>query len=689
MAFRQFIDGMAPARFSGAAAVLLTVFWLGVVGGVAGSNHWAYQRPIRPELPRLAKPQPAANPVDHFILHRLAKRGMAPSPLAKPERQARRLFLDLIGRPPQPGEVDAFLADPSQREYGRMVDRLLANPQYGEKWARRWLDLARYADSNGFQADQLRDSWAYRDWVIDAFNAGMPFDRFTVEQLAGDLLPGATPAQRIATGFHRTPTCNVEAGVHPESNRINQVIDRVNTTGTVFLGTSLECAQCHDHKHDPFTMNDYYRMFAFFNNTPLEVKQQGKGVTWDFYGPAMPLPLTPELQAKRDALQEKIDACEVQKEAVQLRKQLNAIQPHTTLVMQEMARPRDTRILLRGDYLTPGETVATGTPRALHPFDPGLPTDRLGLAKWLVDPANPLTARVTVNRWWAAFMGRGIVSTQEDFGTQGEAPTHQPLLDWLAVEFIESGWSMKRVHKLIVMSRTYRQSSRVTGGHFEQDPANRYFARAPRVRMSAEMIRDSALAASGLLAHRMHGPPIYPPQPAGIWRHVGRNAPKFVAASGENRFRRGVYVVWRRGAPYASFVNFDAPDRGACVVERPRTNTPLQALTLLNDEAFVEMALALAARIVAEPGLASDEERIGFAFRVTLSRLAKPAEVDLLKQLLARRTEQLAAKPNAARQLVAGVKGWRMPSGVPPADLAKWFAVASVLLNLDEAITRG
>ena len=637
----------------------------------------------------MAKSQSAANPVDHFILHRLAKRDMAPSPLAKPERQARRLFLDLIGRPPQPGEIDAFLADPSQREYGQMVDRLLANPQYGEKWARRWLDLARYADSNGFQADQLRDSWAYRDWVIDAFNAGMPFDQFTVEQLAGDLLPGATPAQRIATGFHRTPTCNVEAGVHPESNRINQVVDRVNTTGTVFLGTSLECAQCHDHKHDPFTMNDYYRMFAFFNNTPIEVKQQGKGVTWNFYGPAMPLPLTPELQAKRDALQERIDVCKVQKKAVQLRKQLKAIQPHTTLVMREMARPRDTRVLLRGDYLTPGETVATGTPRVLHPFDTGLSSDRLGLARWLVDPANPLTARVTVNRWWAAFMGRGIVSTQEDFGTQGEAPTHQALLDWLAVEFIESGWSMKRVHKLIVMSRTYRQSSRVTGEHLENDPANRYFARAPRVRMSAEMIRDSALAASGLLAHRMHGPPIYPPQPTGIWRHVGRNAPKFVAASGENRFRRGVYVVWRRGAPYASFVNFDAPDRGACVVERPRTNTPLQALTLLNDEAYVEMTLALAARIVAEPGLASDEERIGFAFRVTLSRLAKPVEVDFLKQLLAKRTEQLAAKPNAARQLVAGVKGWRMPPGVPPADLAKWFAVASVLLNLDEAITRG
>ena len=689
VATRHSMNGMASARFFGSAAVLLSFCCLGGEDAFAGSGHWAYQRPTRPELPRLAKPQQGANPVDHFILDRLAKRGMAPSPLAKPERQARRVFLALVGRPPQPGETGAFLAEPSQREYERMVDRLLANPQYGEKWARRWLDLARYADSNGFQADQLRDSWAYRDWVIDAFNSGMPFDQFAIEQLAGDLLPGATPAQRIATGFHRTPTCNVEAGVHPESNRVNQVIDRVNTTGTVFLGTTLECAQCHDHKHDPFTMNDYYRMFAFFNNTPLEVKQQGKGVTWNFYGPTMPLRLTPGQQARRAQLKQRIEACEEEKEVLRLRKQLKTIQPDTTLVMKEISQPRDTRVMLRGNYLTPGEAVAAGTPGVLHPFDAKLPSDRLGLAKWVVDPANPLTSRVTVNRWWAAFMGRSIVSTQEDFGTQGEAPTHRRLLDWLAVEFIESGWSMKQIHKLIVTSRTYRQSSRVTGEHLEKDPANRYFARAPRVRMSAEMIRDSALAASGLLSHRMHGPPVYPPQPDGIWRHVGRNAPKFVAATGENRFRRGVYVVWRRGAPYASFVNFDAPDRGACVVERPRTNTPLQALTLLNDEAYVEMALAFAARILVEPGLANDEERIGFAFRVALSRLAKPAEVEFLKQLLAKREAAIAAGPKAAQQLVSGVKGWKMPAGVEAGDLAKWFTVTNVLLNLDEAITRG
>ena len=285
MASSYFVNLVGSVRFIGSATLLLVGGFLCHWDVVVGNDHWAYQRPGRPELPRLAEPEQAANAVDHFILDRLAKFRMTLSPLAKPGQQARRVFLDLVGRPPQPGEVDDFLANPTRLEYGRMVDRLLANPQYGEKWARRWLDLARYADSNGFQADQLRDSWAYRDWVIDAFNSGMPFNQFAIEQLAGDLLPDATISQKIATGFHRTPTCNVEAGVHPESNRVNQVIDRVNTTGTVFLGMTLECAQCHDHKYDPFSMMDYYRMFAFFNNTPLEVKQQGNGGDLEFLRP--------------------------------------------------------------------------------------------------------------------------------------------------------------------------------------------------------------------------------------------------------------------------------------------------------------------------------------------------------------------------------------------------------------------
>ncbi len=880
---------------------------------------------------RLAKRESQGSPVDHFIQDRLAKAGLEYSRLAKPERQLRRLYLDFVGRPPQPGEGLPFLANPTSREYERLVDRLLASPQYGEKWARRWLDLARYADSNGFQADQLRDSWAYRDWVIEAFNSGMPFDQFAIEQLAGDLLPGATLTQKIATGFHRTPTCNVEAGVHPESNRVNQVIDRVNTTGTVFLGTTLECAQCHDHKYDPISMKEYYELFAFFNNTPLEVKNTS-GVTWDFYGPKLDLPLSRAKAAKRAKLADEMKAREAEKKSIQrslaveqkdweaivieklktapqwtaleiekfeatggashtikddrsvlvhgrnpdkstytirvkpdgvqrisairletllddsmkkrgpgrnfdvpenpnfvlnefslkvngekiafsgatasfsqakydvagaidsnaktawavnpqfgrpheavfllknellvkevsllefqlvqhhgggrtigrlrlsvvdgdpaklslpsdvqtillaekrtneqskrlagyyasqhprlkeldqrlakLKSERDAIRPDSTLVMNEMGGARETRVMLRGDYLNTGEAVSSGTPAVLHSFDDRLPGNRLGLAKWLVAPENPLMSRVAVNRWWASFMGQGIVSTQEDFGTQGEAPTHPGLLDWLAVELVESGWSMKHIHKLIVMSHAYRQSSVVSNKHLQKDPANKLYARAPRVRMSAEMIRDSALATSGLLEGRMFGPPIYPPQPDGIWRHVGRNAPKFVPATNENRFRRGVYVVWRRGAPYASFVNFDAPDRGACVVDRPRTNTPLQALTLLNDHAYVEMALAFANRIVSEPGLATDEQRIRFAFRVALSREAKPVEVGYLKSLLAKRGAELANAPKTAEALVGEARGMVFPKDATK-RLAKWFTVANILLNLDEAIVKG
>lgn len=812
-----------------------------------------------------------------------------------------------------------------------MVDQLLSSPRYGERWARPWLDLARYADSNGFQADQLRESWAYRDWVIDAFNAGMPFDQFVIEQIAGDMLPSATTAQRIATGFHRTPTCNVEAGAHPEENRVNQVIDRVNTTGTVFLGTTLECAQCHNHKYDPFTIGDYYSIFAFFNNTPLEVKQQGNGVTWNFYGPTMDLPISVEQQTnlkdldtrKKAAMKrvselkktvkmeqlrwekqtlktlkespqwtvlaiEKFNATgnpehELQKDgsilitgknpdkstytfqaksdlkritAIRLEalthpsmnkggpgrnkapvenpnfivnkfqvetesktvkfasakasfsqnrwavagsidndlktgwainpafgksawaiyklsqplelksdtqlefsivqnygggrtigrprlsaidgnpnaldlpaditvilkktkrtqkdddtlakyflkespklkaeeqtimaidKQIAAIKPASTLVMVEQDKARETHVMLRGQYLNPGDKINPDTPSILHPMKKSLPRNRLGFSKWLTDPTNPLIGRVTVNRWWAEFMGYGIVATEEDFGTQAEPPTHPQLLDWLAVEFVEHGWSMKHIHKLIVMSATYRQSSRLNTELLKKDAANKFYARAPRLRMSAEMVRDNALAISGLLSTKMHGPPIYPPQPSGIWRHVGRNAPKYIAATNEDRFRRGLYVVWRRGAPYVSFMNFDAPDRGACVVRRPRTNTPLQALTLLNDEAYVEMAMAFAGRILTE-AKATSEARISYAYKTALGRAPRAAETIYLKRLILKRRTHFEKNPKEAALVISGTKGWKMPKEMDKGDLAAWFYIANILLNLDETITKG
>jgi Protein of unknown function (DUF1553)/Protein of unknown function (DUF1549) len=758
-------------------------------------DHWAYVKPVRPGLPAVADKAWVRNPIDAFVLARLEAHGLHPSPPADRARLIRRVWLDLIGLPPTPEQVAAFVNDPSggDEAYEKVVDRLLASPRYGEKWARPWLDLARYADSNGFQADQLRDSWAYRDWVIHAFNADMPFDQFTVEQLAGDLLPNATPEQKIATGFHRTVTCNVEAGVDPEENRANQVIDRVNTTATVWLGTTLQCTQCHDHKYDPFDQKDFYQLFAFFNNTPLEVKLDS-GVQYNFYGPKMDLPMQDDQRARRAkladdeaamvdrikglasarekdqpaweehaldpapsdhagpaeippqthaanpalpdavaAILKKPHAKRSKKEREELRRyfvdldptikglrgeldkiraRINDLAPATTLVMVEMDKPRPTTIFKRGNFLDPGDAVQPDVPAVLHAWPKGAPRNRLGLAQWLVSPDNPLVGRVTVNRWWAQFFGAGIVATPEDFGTQGEPPTHPKLLDWLAVEFTQGtqregevpaeprsdrgAWSMKHIHKLIVMSNTYRQSSAVTAAsmaNFRADPRNRLLSRGPRVRLDAETIRDNALAVSGLLSTAMGGPPIYPYQPPGLWKQVGRNEPKYQISPGGpggDRYRRGIYVIYRRAAPYPSFVTFDAPDRGECVVQRPRTNTPLQALVLMNDPVYVEAAMALGARVLQElPGAgASETERIDYAFRRVLSRPPTPRETQLLADALTQEQARYENDAKAADTLVKSVQGWSPPQGIDAKELAAWFAVANTLLNLDETITK-
>ncbi|QDU97796.1 PSD1 and planctomycete cytochrome C domain-containing protein [Lignipirellula cremea] len=705
-------------------------------------RHWAYERPEKAPAPKVSQPDWVVNPIDAWVLARLDQEGLRPSPAAGKAQLLRRVSLDLIGLPPTLEELETFLADDRPEAYALAVDRLLASPHYGERWARQWLDLARYADSNGYQADQYRSVWPYRDWVINAMNANMPFDQFTREQLAGDLLPDATLQQKIATGFHRLTTCNVEAGVDPEENRVNQVIDRVNTTGYVWLGSTIECAQCHNHKYDPFAQKDYYQLFAYFNNTPLEVS--GNGVTYNFIGPTLDLPFTPEQRAERDQARNKVKAAEknlaalvatrtgfddwlaaedsesppgpqpeaiakvlllppekrnakqldqlreyyqdldpktasARKKVAAARTALEGIKPTTSLVMIEQKEPRETHLFQRGNFLTPGEAVAPGVPGALHPLPAEAPANRLGLARWLTDENNPLTPRVVVNRWWAEFFGRGIVATLEDFGSQSEPATHPQLLDWLARDFVDEGWSMKHLHRTIVLSNTYRQSSRITSELQQQDPENHLLARGPRYRMSAEMLRDNALVVSGLLSREVGGPPVYPPQPDGHWRHVGRNAPKYATSEGPNRFRRGVYVFWRRSAPYPSFTNFDAPDRASCVVQRARTNTPLQALTLLNDPAYLEMAEAFAHQIVAS-GLPSPAEKVEYAFRRTLARRPQPEETDQLLGLYEQERARLADDPAAVKKLV--------PTGDDTLETAAWFFVAHVLLNLDETITK-
>ncbi len=710
-------------------------------------DHWAYQAPVRPSVPSVADEKWPRGAIDRFVLRRLEREDLEPSPQADRYTLIRRLSLDLTGLPPSVEEVDRFIADERPEAYEKLVDRLLASPAYGERFASRWLDLARYADSNGFQRDGHRSSWPYRDWVVTALNDDLPFDEFTIDQLAGDLLPGATLESTIATGFHRNTTVNVEAGVDREEDRLNAVFDRVNTTGTVWLGSTLSCAQCHDHKYDPFTQEDYYGLLAYFNQTEIETKAEGGSVR-QFIGPKIELPLAEEkriarreLDAKRETLERELKAlraerksweenlaanaaelaaepkpiraifridakdrtakqkkkllerfravkprfAECESEIATVRERLDELAPPTALVMRERADTRETRVLRRGSFLDPADPVAPGVPSALHPLAEDAPANRLGLARWLASPENPLVARVVVNRHWAAFFGRGLVATPEDFGTRGARPTHPELLDWLACELVDSGWSVKRVHRAMVLSAAYQQSSRVSAIAKERDPDNELYARGARFRLEAERIRDAALAASGTLARRLGGPPVYPPQPDGTWVVIGVVDNTYRTSTGEDRYRRGLYTVLRRSSPYPSFVAFDAPDRTATCVERPRTNTPLQALVLLNDPVYVDLAFKLAERVIADLPNGSSADRVRYAFRRCLSRPPSASELRRMVELFETELSRLRAQPNAARALL---EGRSVPADTPHPELAAAFFVASVLLNLDETISR-
>jgi hypothetical protein len=625
--------------------------------GAGYEGHWAYGRPVRPRLPVVHNVSWPRTAIDVFVLAALEGQGLAPTPEAQRATLIRRLSLDLTGLPPTPAEVASFETDQSASAYEKLVDRLLASPEFGERWARPWLDLARYADSHGFQRDDLREVWAYRDWVIRALNHDMPFDQFTIEQVAGDLLPDPSTEQIIATGFHRSTPTNVEAGSEPEESRINQVLDRVNTTGAVWLGATLECARCHDHKYDPIAQKEYYRLLAFFNNTESEVERAN--------------PKVPSSIKFRGA-------------ALTLEKEFAAAKPASTQVMIEMASPRASTVFNRGEYTNPGEPVEAGVPAILHRLPEG-PPNRLTLARWLVARENPLTARVTVNRWWGELFGRCIVPTPEDFGMQGEPPSHPELLDWLAVEFMENGWSMKGLLREIVLSATYRQSSRVTPELLKRDPQNRWLARGPRFRMDAEMIRDNALALAGLLHLKKGGPPIRPPQPEGLWIKVGGERYDYIVSPGAEKYRRGIYVVLKRAAPYPGLATFDATARLTCIVKRSRSNTPLQALALLNDPVFVEATLALAARIVNEMPGAAVKPRLEHAVRLCLARAPRPAEIAVLRALYETQRSAALADGPAARTLA---RSSPLAAGIPDAEFASWYAVASTLMNLDETITK-
>jgi mono/diheme cytochrome c family protein len=699
----------------------------------ASGTHWAFVPPRRAAVPEVGNPAWLRNPLDAFIAKRLERAGLQPSPAAQAETLLRRASLDLVGLPPTPEEVAAFLADSSPAAYERAVERLLASPHFGERWARAWLDQARYADSNGYNIDAPRSIWKYRDWVIAAFNADMPFDQFTIDQIAGDLRTKPTLASRIATGFHRNTQINQEGGIDVEQFRVESVVDRVNTTGTVFLGLTIGCAQCHDHKYDPISQRDYYQLFAFFNNcdepdleiaTPEELARRADvragidrfhrelaqrhpdlddcerrweaGRTLEFKQAqeadarvAFDLPRDKRSEPQRRALVELMLAQDAAfRSEFGALARLRASEPRfvTTMVVRERSgSPRPTYVHRGGDFTRRGERVEPGVPRVLHELhgsEGKEHRDRMELARWLVDRRNPLLARVLVNRIWQAYFGRGLVETDNDFGTQGSPPSHPELLDWLACELMDRSWSQKAIHRLIVTSHTYRQSSRVRRGGLEIDADNRLLWRQARLRLDAELIRDAALRASGLLAPVVGGPSVFPPQPEGVMT-LGQMKRPWRADTGANRYRRGLYTFFWRATPFAFLTTFDAPGGVQACTRRLRSDTPLQALTLLNDPAFVELAEGLARRIVSDrPAAATDREKLKRGIMLCLGRAASSRELETLENLLAQE-RALAGKAAAERP-----RGNASPAAAKTEELAPWVSVARVLLNLDEFVTR-
>ncbi|MDO8542096.1 MAG: DUF1553 domain-containing protein [Opitutaceae bacterium] len=730
--------------------------------------HWSFVAPQRPAPPAVKRTDWPKNAIDHFILARLEIEKIAPAPEADRVTLLRRVTLDLIGLPPTPAEVAAFLNDRSADAYERVVDRLLASPHYGERWARPWLDVARYADSNGYSIDAPRQIWKYRDWVVAALNRDLPYDEFVIQQLAGDLLglttddggqtadtSGQKPEERrtdaaiqnapgtqnlkpkttnptrnakpetrnlehlIATGFNRNTQINQEGGIDPEQFRIESVLDRVNTFGTAFLGLTVGCAQCHDHKFDPIAQREYYQLFAFFNNTvndghgkstpggllefagefpaqesrqqeleetrdDLEryLNTQGSAVgTWvaslgdeeraklkSAVRAALKNPWDKQTLAQKRAVYAafRSDDEEFRTRNTRLAELERAPKAVSTLIMSELPEPRESFLFIKGDFTRPGEKVAPGTPVVLPPLKAGKP-NRLDLARWVVNPANPLPARVIANRIWQQYFGRGIVETENDFGTQGLPPSHPELLDWLATEMIAQKWSWKAMHRLIVTSATYRQSSRVRTDLEVLDPTNKLLARQSRLRLDAEVVRDVALTASGLLVPKLGGPPVFPPQPAGVMT-LGQVKRTWKPSTGPDRYRRGLYTHFWRATPHPALAVFDAADGFSACTRRLRSNTPLQALTLLNDEQFFEFAAALGRKIEREaPGDAG--QKIDFGFQLCVVRKPTAVERERLVEFF--------------RELTAG-GGSDEPARVSDA----WMTIARVLLNLDETITR-
>ena len=640
--------------------------------------HWAFRQIQRPHPPKVATRVDSA--IDAFVVARLEAHKLEPSPPASRSTLVRRLYLDVLGLVPPPHVVDDFVADASPIAYERLVDRLLANPRFGERWGRHWLDQARYADSDGYAIDGPRVMWPYRDWVIRALNADMPFDQFTIEQLAGDLLPDASVSQQVATGFHRNTLVNQEDGTDAEQFRVESVVDRTNTTAAVWLGLTLGCAQCHTHKYDPISHTDYYRFFAFFNSSQDRNSHEPRILV-----------ASRVKQAQREQLMVQREQARADRKAAQgdtereraakrreehLATQIRSMEQRfgMAMVIRDTPEPRPTSVHIRGDFLRKGDRVEPNIPQIFGELSDS-EHPRLKLARWLTSARNPLTARVTVNRIWMQYFGRGLVETENDFGLRGSAPSHPALLDWLASELIHHDWSLKSIHRVILLSSTYRQSSQPRADIDRFDANNTLLGRQVRLRVTAEVVRDLALSAADLLSDRIGGPSVFPPQPDGVYAFT-QNRKRWKVSSGSDRYRRGLYTFFYRSAAHPFLTTFDTPNFQTTCTQRLRSNTPLQSLTMANDEAILDAARGLAIILQKEPR----EHAMELLFRRTLGRRATRQEDQHLQTFLDAQRMSFLADPRAAQRLTGGEQA--------VAELAAWTAVSRVLLNLDEFVTR-
>ena len=644
-----------------------------IIEGAEYERHWAFRTPVKSAAP--GSGEWGVNTIDQFVHAGLSQAGFQPQQEASKEELIRRLSIDLTGLPPTIGEVEGFLSDHSDQAYAKVVDRLLSSPRYGERMASWWLDGARYGDSHGYDNDLENAQWPWRNWIIESFNTNQPYDQFVIWQLAGDLLPDASDDQIVATGFNRNHRIQTEGGAIDEEWRTEYVMDRVETMGSVFLGLTLSCARCHDHKYDPISQKEFYQLFAMFDGL------NEKGFINNLRGSAEPRhryrKSTFEAAVRR--LEEEIPDAKAREGRI---KELEAAHPHVMVMRDEV--DRKAFVLKRGQYDDKGEEAHPGLPQAFSPTPADENLNRLHLARWMVDGKHPLTSRVFVNRLWEQFFGTGIVKSSENLGRQSDWPSHPELLDWLAADFVESGWDVKRFIRLMVMSRTYRQSAVVEEEKLRRDPDNRLLSRGPRTRLQAEMLRDQALFVSGLLVERLGGPSWWVYQPAGLWLEVEKRG-TFVQDHGEKLYRRSLYSRIRRTVAPPSMLLFDMPSREMCTLKRTLTNTPLQALALMNEVTYVEAAKKFAERMMTKGG--TPAERIAWGFRCATSRVADEAELEILVKGYERRLEHYRKNGKAAADLLDQGES-KIAGYLPKSEMAALATVANVILNLDEVINR-